>query len=389
MSIRSDTQWDKKKSQFVGNVDYGEIKGEDAENITSNVLVIMVVGLKSPWQKPIAYFLTNKTNSQIQAQIIKKAIILLYNENIIVKSLTFDGPTKNVATARKLGCNIDNLEGSFPHPCRPDLKVYIVLDICHMLKLARNALGDMKYFVTPTGETISWAYIKALYDIQQQDILHIANKLKTKHAQWQKHKMNVAVAAQTLSASVASAITFLRKNGNPNFKDSNATCEFILLINNLFDILNSKSKFGKHFKPPITTKNYEEISSYLTNGIKTLTSLTDENGLKIVSGPRKAFIRGFAISAKSILAIAKDLLQRSNSPYEFVLTYKFSQDKLEMFFSKIRGRLGWNNNPNALQFKYALRSLLLANKIESSSTANCVPVENKDDDVVPDTTAIL
>ena len=41
ISIRSDTQWDKKKSQFVGNIDYGEIKGEDAENIASNVLVVM------------------------------------------------------------------------------------------------------------------------------------------------------------------------------------------------------------------------------------------------------------------------------------------------------------------------------------------------------------
>ena len=38
MSIRSDTQWDNKNSQFVGYVDYGEIKGKDAENIASNVL---------------------------------------------------------------------------------------------------------------------------------------------------------------------------------------------------------------------------------------------------------------------------------------------------------------------------------------------------------------
>lgn len=116
--------------------------------------------------------------------------------------------------------------------------------------------------------------------------------------------MKVSVAVQTSSASVVSAITFLRKNGNPNFKDSHATCEFILPINNLFDILNSKSKFGMHFKAPITTKNYEEISNYLINGIKIITSLTHENGLKIVNGPRKTFIRGFAISAKSILAIA-------------------------------------------------------------------------------------
>ena len=49
-----------------------------------------------------------------------------------------------------------------------------------------------------------------------------------------------------------------------------------------------------------------------------------------------------------------------------------SQDTIEMFFSKIRGRLGWNNNPTALQLKYALRSLLLKNKVEAPATANCV-----------------
>ena len=53
-----------------------------------------------------------------------------------------------------------------------------------------------------------------------------------------------------------------------------------------------------------------------------------------------------------------------------------------MFFSKIRGRLGWNNNPNALEFKYASRALLLQNKVESLSTANCTKVED-DHDAIP------
>ena len=48
-----------------------------------------------------------------------------------------------------------------------------------------------------------------------------------------------------------------------------------------------------------------------------------------------------------------------------------------MFFSKVRGRLGWNNNPNALQFKYALHTLHLKKKVESPPTANCI--ETKDD----------
>ena len=68
----------------------------------------------------------------------------------------------------------------FPFLQTMDLKVFVVLDICHMLKLARNALGDMKSFVTYSGDKVSW---EALYDIQLRDILYIGNKIKTKHIQ--------------------------------------------------------------------------------------------------------------------------------------------------------------------------------------------------------------
>ena len=71
----------------------------------------MAAGLKKSWKMPIGYFLTSKTTSVIQAQLIPEAIKLLYFEGIIVKSVTFDGPTKNISTAKKLGCAISNLEG--------------------------------------------------------------------------------------------------------------------------------------------------------------------------------------------------------------------------------------------------------------------------------------
>ena len=112
--------------------------------------------------------------------------------------------------------------------------------------------------------------------------------------------------------------------------------------------------------------------------MKTLKTL---DGVRVVNCPRKTFIQGFAISADSVLAISKELLQRANLSYNYVLTYRFLQDPLEMFFSKIRSWLGWNNNPNALQFKYALRSLLLRNSIECPTTANCVPTAEEQSDL--------
>ena len=53
-------------------------------------------------------------------------------------------------------------------------------------------------------------------------------------------------------------------------------------------------------------------------------STTANNGVKLINWPRKTFIQGFAVSSKSILALAKHLLHRSYNPYEYVLTCCFS-----------------------------------------------------------------
>ena len=216
----------------------------------------------------------------------------------------------------------------------------------------------------------------ALQRTQEKDVLNLANKLKSKHVQWQNHKVKVIVAAQTLSHSVSAAITFLRNLQVPEFKESKATSEFILLMNNIFDILNSKSKFGKHTKSPITLENFYEIEGYLMDEIESLKYLKDTAGIPIIKGPRKTLLLGFTISALSVTDTSKALLERRETTFEYILTYRVSQDQIEMYFSKHRSRFGWNNNPTILQFKYAFRQLLLKNKIDSPSTANCVDVAN-------------
>ena len=376
MSIKKEVLWDAKRQKFAGNTDYGPILAEDQDTIAHNALVVMAVGLQKPWSYPIAYFLVNHMDSKMQAQIIKESINLLTDAGLDVHAVTFDGCSKNLATARCLGCKIDSFDGSFQHPTRPGKTLYIILDICHMLKLARNAFGDKEIFYTLGGETISW-YIKELFNVQQSDILHIANKLKNVHIKWHNQKMKVAVAAQTLSGSVAAGMVYLRNLNVKQFEECEQTAEFIQNINDIFDILNTKSKFGKKFKSPLKLENYAELSAHLLDIIKYLKDLKDVDRTKLVDGPRKTFILGFAVSANSILAIAKKLLSREHNNFKYVLTYHFSQDQIEMFFSKIRARFGWNNNPNALQFKWALRALLQKNQISASEKANCAVIDEE------------
>jgi hypothetical protein len=366
MSIKKQVIWDKKNKKFAGTTDYGPILAEEQDSIAQNALVVMAVGLKKPWFHPIiAYFLVDRVDAQMQAQIIKEAVNLLTDAGLDVHGVTFDGCAKNIATARCLGCNFAKFDGSFKHPTRPNTTLYVILDVCHMLKLARNSLGDLKVFYTESGDIISWQYITRLYNIQKGDLLNLGNKLKSTHIRWHNQKMKVAVAV----------IMYLRNLKLEQFKDGNETAEFISKINNMFDILNSKSKFGKSYKAPITLQNLDELRHNLLDTISYLTELKDSNGVKLIDGPRKTFILGFAVSSKSIMALAKELLTRTHNKFDYVLTYRFSQDQLEMFFSKIRSRLGWNTNPNALQFKWALRALLQKNQVMAAETGNCSVIE--------------
>lgn len=197
-----------------------------------------------------------------------------------------------------------------------------------MLKLARNSLGDMKLFFTESGNKICRQFITDLYNVRKSDVLHLANKLTATHIKWDNKKMKVSVAAQTLSSSVAAGIKYLQSLKLKQFENSQDTAKFILTINNLFDVLNSKSKYGKNYRSPLKMENLDETQNFLNDTIDYLTELEDDNGIKLVDGPRKTFTVGFALSSKSILAITRNLLTRNYNQFKYILTYRFSQDQL-------------------------------------------------------------
>ena len=210
MSIKKEVLWDRKNKKFAGNTDYGAILAEEQDSIESNDLVFMAVGLKEPWLHPIAYFLVDRVNGKMQVPLIKEAINFLTEAGLDVQAVIFDDCAKNLTTGRCLGCSINKFDGSFNHPSRPNKTLYVILDVCHMLKLARNSLGDLKVFYTDAGAKMCWNYITELYNVQKTDVLHLGNKLKTKHIKWHNQKMKVAIAAQTLSNSVAAGLMYLK-----------------------------------------------------------------------------------------------------------------------------------------------------------------------------------
>ncbi|XP_040074900.1 uncharacterized protein LOC120847019 [Ixodes scapularis] len=59
-----------------------------------------------------------------------------------------------------------------------------------------------------------------------------------------------------------------------------------------------------------------------------------------------------------------------SSFFSYLCSYWTSQDHLEMFFSCVRQRGGWNNNPSAAQFRQAYRKLLVHAGVQAPNSAN-------------------
>ena len=374
MSIRKQTLYNSHTGKYDGFVDYGPggMVGEHTDVPASEALVFILVALHSNWKVSIAFFYVDKVQSSIQAQLIRTALDLTADNGIRIRSLTFDGAAANVSMANSLGCRIDSVDNMKCYFMHPSLHcpVFVILDICHMLKLARNTLADLKVLHNHDGGAIKWEYIEKLVKLQQKEGLHLANKLSNVHIQWQKLKMKVKVAAQTLSSSVADALLFL-SNFHPDFQDVNATVEFIRNVDMAFDILNTRSAFGKGWKSPLRASTISVWESQLTTVAEYLSHLRAADGQPLPYHRRRTFVLGFRVSIQSIITLSKELLTRTDNSFQYVLTFKFSQDHIECLFSKIRSMGGFNNNPNVAQFKSALRKLLVKQQVSSSAASNC------------------
>ena len=188
--------------------------------------------------------------------------------------------------------------------------------------------------------------------------------------------MKVKLATQTFSSSTAVALQFLQqKIKHEKFINCTDTIVSVRNIDPLFDFLNSRYPASSGFISTIRLSNFEEKKAAILEICNYLLSLKDPDMYPLSQHRRKTFIIVFVGLAKSILSGAEELFFRSDNPYKYLLTYKLSQDHLEMFFSCVSGRGRFNNNPNALQLKYAFRKILLHNAITSSDKSNVMMFE--------------
>ena len=361
MKIMQFIMYNRVTGGYDGFVNLGDgIITDDEDSEASEALVFMLVSLRFNWKYPCGYVFIDKINATTLHSLLSHALRLGKQHSLSIRGITADGTTTNFAAMKLFGCkfgkSLNAINGEFTFEDY-EYNLYFFPDPPHMLKLGRNALAE--------------------HDVQVVEGLKFGNKLSSMHVRYQRHKMNVRLAAQTLSSSVADAIEFLRNSGHPFFKGASATIDFIRKVDRLFDLLNSRNPYGKGFKAPMRNLDKALTNHVIDSSTNYLAGLTDTNGVPILGHRRKTFAVGLITTAYSLKKLSESLFTRKINPFSYLRTYRVSQDHLELLFNCIRGKLGTNNNPDVVQFKTAMKRILLHATLKPLKYGNCLSFEDE------------
>jgi hypothetical protein len=225
------------------------------------MLTFLVHGINVNLSIPVAFLLINGVDAKFRRNMILEMICVLAEHLIRIRSVTCDGLYSNQSAAKLLSLNFEGLksglhgpdECSFPDPAykgkdpKEAPRITMNIDTAHCLKNHRNNFGDTK--TTPMflpgkfGDVpISFSYVEKISEMQLKGRLRLKNNITPKVIDYRKNEMSVAIACRLLSRSTAKTLEYHHKQDPQGFfKDVGPTIEYISVLDETFDLLNSRS----------------------------------------------------------------------------------------------------------------------------------------------------
>lgn len=209
MHIRQQVYWSRNHSDYVGIIEDNRNEDQnssvDKKAIAKEVIVFFLNGINKKFEYPVAYYLIDKLNSMQRKDLIAEIIKAITECGIRISNVTFDGLYCNTKSCEILGANLNvhsvDFQPYFINPQNGE-KIFIILDPCHMQKLVRNTLAGRGMILYRKNRQIKWEHIVSLHEYSKTNNMR-THKLTKKHIEWQQNEMNVRLAVQTLSQSVA------------------------------------------------------------------------------------------------------------------------------------------------------------------------------------------
>lgn len=310
----------------------------------SKVQVVLIRGLCSKWKRALFFDFDFKFSKASFIELVLK----IQNCNLFPIAVVCDFSPLNRKLLKELNISYESpsmKEENFENP------LYFFADFPHMLKLLRNHFLDSG-IILKSGTRVERPLVDKILTMQNSD-LKLCHKLTVHHLSVKgTDRQNVRKAAQIFSASVANFIRIFL----PGNEES---ANFMLLINNLFDIFNSVKEFEKNEKKAAFTGSIEQIS-LLAVAYEEIFNLRTGKNPRTQKLP---FQNGMLQSINSLQLLFRHL--KNKYELRYILTYKLTQDTLENFFCQIRALGRWYDNPSPIEFIFRFRLLILSKNIEN------------------------
>ncbi|NXE60956.1 THAP9 transposase, partial [Calcarius ornatus] len=357
VSLQKQQEWDPQSKQLSGFVDLGAgILDADEAPLAAEAIVLMAVGISSPWTAPLGYFLVNSTSGPFLAQLLRLAIHKLNSVGIVVLAVTSGASARGAETARALGIRIDpqRTRCTFQHPPGSDHSIAYFFDVHHALLLIRNALQCF-HKVQWLGDTMWWQHVVELAALGEQKVLELCSPGSGRAGSKGSYHLKVNLATLLFSEGVAEALEHLQKLGLASFQSCSGTAKFVRLMSSLCDVFYGRGPCGKE---PLLAGNYTKISNLFDEARSCFVNLTDSVGRYIIKSKRKLGFLSLLLNAESLKWLSSNHTCLKGPPSQHLHTHAFSLDPLEQFLRALQQACGSSGSPTCAVFQAAYHKLL-------------------------------
>ncbi|NWU06321.1 THAP9 transposase, partial [Cephalopterus ornatus] len=367
MSLQKQQEWDPQTRRLTGFVDLGAgILDADEAPLASEAIILMAVGISSPWTAPLGYFFVNSMTGRLLAQLFHQTISKLNNIGITVLAVTSGASARGAETARALGIRMDpeRIRCTFRHPPGSAHSITYFFDVCHALQLIRNALQCFQK-VEWLSDTMWWQHVVELAALREQRVLEPRSPGSDRSGSKESYHLKVNLATLLFSEGVADALEHLQKLGLASFQNCSGTVRFVRLMSSLCDVFCGRGPYGKGLKVPLLAGNYTKISNLFNEAKSFFVTLTDSVGRYITKSKRKLGFLSLLLNAESLKWLYSNCPE--GTPSHYLQTCAFSLDPLELFLRALQQACGTSGSPTSTVFQAAYHKLLASCSLSPGS----------------------
>lgn len=345
-----------------------EVSEEDP--LANSMLNFLFTGLSTSYSIPVGSWLVKRLTGEILLAVTKHVISELEKCcGFQVGRIVTDNAKANVKLFKLLHKDGDKDPEKITHPFNPTRVIFLSSDYTHAFKNARNLMVDRTLKIN--GKIVSFAPIVLLYEKQKHHNLRLVRFLTRKHvAPTNMERMRVRWAYDVFRPEVVAALKLLNHYKIPGFENVHPLIEFLTMFYRwwqIHDVCNTSQyiRFRMADKMPFYGPNDERLIWLETTFLPWL--LRWKNGANSNQFLTQETYEAIVLTTKSTIACVRYLLSQG---FNFVLTRKFSTDKLEGLHGAVRHFCGSNDHPDGAAALSAMEKIIRTGLARASIHTN-------------------